>query len=151
MACPVVSTNFVENIFLLLSFAFVLLSKKKKRLNEDFLIRSTWKELQYHHTCTYKTKLKLKITDISYTSENLSHRADYHSEICNFKHLTRQVFPPAPTYLILCTVHDQSPLPPSLGLQAPLFSLLQFNFYFLLKTPLSLLISTFIHYLVIFK
>lgn len=121
---------------------------KKNRLNEDFLIRSTCKELKYHHTCTYKTKLKLKITDISYTSENPSHRAGYHSEICNFKHLTYQMFSPAPTYLILCCVHDQSP---SLELQAPLFSLLQFNFYFLLGTPLSLFISTFIHYLLIFK
>ena len=130
------------------SFHLPLYFYKKNRLNEDFLIRSTRKELEYHHTCTYKTKLKLKITDISYTSENLSHRAGYHSEICNFKHLTHQVFSPAPTYLILCAVHDQSP---SSELQAPLFSLLQFNFYFLLGTPLSLFISTFIHYLLIFK
>lgn len=79
-------------IFSFLSFALVLLSK----LNKDFFIRSTCKELENHHTCTYKTKLKLKITDISYTSENLSQRADYHSEIFNFKHLT-QVFSPAPT------------------------------------------------------
>ena len=76
MTCPIVS---FENIFFLLSFALVLLSKLKK----DFFIRSTCKE-------------PMKITDISYTTENLSQRADYHSEICNFKHLTHQVFSPAP-------------------------------------------------------